>query len=24
MINYQSNQYSQYAFKRLKEWGYAQ
>jgi beta-barrel assembly-enhancing protease len=24
MINYQSNQYSQYAIKRLKEWGYAQ
>ncbi len=24
MINYQSNQYSQYAVKRLKEWGYAQ
>lgn len=24
MVNYQSNQYSQYAFKRLKEWGYAQ
>lgn len=24
MINYQSNQYSQHAYKRLKEWGYAQ
>lgn len=24
MINYQSNQYSQYAYRRLKEWGYAQ
>jgi beta-barrel assembly-enhancing protease len=23
MINYQSNKYSQYAVKRLKEWGYA-
>ncbi|MFU8769765.1 MAG: M48 family metalloprotease [Desulfotignum sp.] len=24
MVNYQSNQYSQYAYKRLKEWGYVQ
>jgi predicted Zn-dependent protease len=24
MVNYQSNQYSQHAYKRLKEWGYAQ
>ncbi len=23
MINYQSNKYSQYAYKRLREWGYA-
>jgi Flp pilus assembly protein TadD len=24
MVDYQSNQYSQHAYKRLKEWGYAQ
>lgn len=24
MVNYQSNQYSQHAYKRLKEWGYVQ
>ena len=24
MINYQSNQYSQHAYKRLKAWGYVE
>ncbi len=24
MVNYKSNKYSQHAYKRLKEWGYAQ
>jgi len=23
MINYQQNKYSQYAYARLKQWGYA-